>query len=130
MTIPTTRLIIVCTAAARTLVNTTLDNVDPTSSGNVLVSGLTLPSSPATPIVGYWASWALDAATSTAVRNAVKNAGWSPKPTPAEQRVYEPGDTIPAWGSQRVWLFNGDTWTNPDDVLTTLGIQRRAPIDN
>src|SRR6478735_1212449 len=128
MAIPTTRVIIVCTAAAKDLVNTTINNVDPTSTGDVMVVGVTLPSSPISPIVGYWASWALEATTAQALRTAVNNAGWAPAPKAAEKKVYEPADTVPAWGSQRIWLFNGDTW-DPDAVLTRLGLSRRAPLD-
>lgn len=127
MAIPDTRVIIVCTVASRDLVNATINNVDPTSTGDVMGAPLALPASPTT-VVGYWASWAMESVTRQALMQAVRDAGWSPRPSNAERTLYVPGDNVPAWGSQRIWLFDGMLWA-PDDVLTTLGLVRRGTFD-
>ena len=131
--VATGRFIIVCTAAAKATVNQTLALADPTSVGDPITSALTLPSSPTGPIVGWWGSWATDATTLSAIRSAVQNANWSPKPTPAEKRIYQVGDNVPAWPTQRVWIFETSVdqksrWT-PTMVLNELGLSVEMPVD-
>lgn len=139
MTSPTTsRFIIVCPLASRQLVNDTLRNIDPTSSGDPLTVTLRLASSADQTEVAVWGSWAMDDATNQALKRAIRDAGWQPKPTTAEMTVYADGTPMadgtatapmsqaPAWGSgQRVWLFDGAR-VAPDSVLSLLGL---ATID-
>ncbi len=119
MAIPTTRLLIVCTAAAKDMVNATVNGVDPGSVGDVVNVPLARASDRST-VVAYWCSWAMDDATRSALSVAIRDAAWSPKATAAERKVYVPGAVVPAWGTQRVWLFEG-TYP-PDGVLSVLGL--------
>lgn len=109
MAIPTTSLLIVCTAAAQTLVNGTLNRLDPDSTGDVLVVPLQQRSSPGR-IAAFWASWQMEGSTRSALNTAVRDATWSPRPTVGERRIYVPGDAVPSFGSQRMWLFDGPTY--------------------
>ncbi len=119
MSIPTTRLLIVCTAAAKDEVNAAVNDVDPGSVGDVVNVPLALAGLP-TVVVGYWCSWAMDDATRSALSRAIRDAPWVPKATAAERKIYVPGAAVPAWGTQRVWLFEGDY--PPQAVLDVLGL--------
>jgi hypothetical protein len=123
MAATTTRLHIICTDAARQLVNDTLRNVDPTSVGDPITVPLKMADDPTDAVVAWGASWAMDGATNNAFRNAVRDAGWSPRPTNAERTVYGPTSNVPAFGTQRLWLWDGytvDFWAS----VTDLGLSR------
>lgn len=138
----TSRLVIVVTPEAKQLVNDTLRNVDPTSVGDPLVRGLRVAGPAPEPwtgdepppepdfsdvdntIVAYWCSWAMTDTTDQALRAAVRDAGWQPRPTAAEATVHTPETlaTVPALGSgQRMWLFDG-LLVDSQQVLTTMGL--------
>ncbi len=116
---PTTRLLIVCTAAVKDLVNAAVNDVDAGSVGDVLNVPLAL-SDLRSVVVGYWCSWAMDDVTRAALDTAISDAAWLPQATAAERKVYGPGAAVPAWGTQRVWLFEG-TYP-PQGVLDVLGL--------
>lgn len=116
----TTRLIIVCSEAVRQQMNDTLNTIDPSSTGDVMVVPVALETDP-TVAVGRWASWAMDDATHQAVLKAYAQQGWRPLQG-SEGTVHQPGDVIPAWGTQRFWLFDGLTWERPHDALAALGL--------
>lgn len=125
MGVVTTRLVIICIPAAYRLVNDTLDKVDPTSSGDNITVPLRLASNLTGPNdAAFGGSWAMDDATRNAINSAVRDAGWSPRPTNAERTLYGPADTPPSLTSgQRVWLFNGMAMSF-DDALGKLGLAR------
>lgn len=114
-----TNLYIVCTSEAKPTVEATLASVDPSSTGDFLRAPVCLKGS--TEIVGWWCAWAMSNMTKSAIAEAVRTANWNPRPSGSERAVYVPGDKIPAWGSQRVWLFDGILFNN-DGVLNSLGL--------
>lgn len=117
--VPTTRLLIVCTAAVQTQMNATLAQIDPTSTGDVMTVGLALPSDAST-AVGYWTSWAMLDEHRVAILRAYGQQGWRPL-RGSEGVVLGPVDAVPAWGTQRFWLFDGTT-VPYSDVLAALGL--------
>lgn len=123
MAVTTTRLIIVCTEAVRDQMNATLNSIDPESTGDVMTAGLALPADPYL-VVGYWTSWAMPARHKSSILAAFNSAGWAPL-RGSEGVVHHPGDTLPAWGTQRFWMFDGMTWTRVYDVTDALGL---APV--
>lgn len=125
MAVTTTRLLIVCAEAVRAQMNATLGAIDPSSAGDVMHAAVALPSAPGT-VVGRWTSWALTDEQRGAILQAYAQQGWRPLKG-SEGRVHQPGETIPAWGSQRFWLFDGVTWTSPMDVLAALQLTAWAP---
>ena len=128
----TLRLHIFCPLAARQLVNDTLRYVDPTSDGgDVVAAPLVLIGT--TEVVAVGASWAMEDTTDRALRAAVRQAGWQPRMTTLEQTTWTASTLaqVPAWGSQRLWLFQGPHWdpalATPEDVsyeqaLAVLGL--------
>lgn len=122
MAVVTTRLIIVCTAAVRAQMNATLNQIDPSSTGDVMTAPLAAPSDPVTP-VGFWTSWAMPDEHRGAILRAYGQQGWRPL-VGSEGVVLGPGHAVPAWRSQRFWLLDG---TVPYlDVLAALGL---APVE-
>lgn len=119
-TIVTGRVLIVTPAANRDLVKATLLALDSTGE-SLLNSPLRQAGDSTNVIIAYWASWATDDLTRQAIMQAVRNAGWKPAPRAAEVKVYLPGDVVPSFGAQRIWLFEGTTW-EPQDVLDELGL--------
>lgn len=137
MTSPTTsRLHIVCSTAARAVVNDTLRFVDPTSTGDPISAELALLSAPAGAIVGYGGTWAMDDTTSAEFRRAIRAAGWNPRPTASELTIWTSADTLPLWGLQRVYVMQGNHPWDPtipvpggldyEEALARLGLAPRA----
>lgn len=125
MPVVTTRLLIVATAADRALVNNTLALMDPSAAGPVLVVGLRRAGDATNAVAAFWASWAMDEKTRQGIMRTVRDAGWKPVPTVSEVKVYSPGDVVPAFGTQRMWLFEGDVY-EPDAALRVLGLSLMA----
>ncbi len=121
----TTRLLIVCTEAVRVQMNSTLSAIDPTSSGDVMVAALALPSSP-DQTAGRWTSWAMTEEHRQAILRAYGQQGWRPL-MGTEGQVLASGDTVPPWGSQRFWLFDG-AWSS-SAVLRSLGLVPLAVVE-
>lgn len=121
MPVVTTRLLIVAPVADRDLVNATLAALDPNATGPVLVVALRKAGDTTNTPAAYWASWAMDDETRQFLITAVRDARWTPAPSPSEVKVYVPGDVVPSFGTQRVWLFDGPTYA-PEDALRTLGL--------
>ncbi len=121
----TTRLHIICIADSLTMVNDTLRNVDPTSTGDNITVPLRLASNPTGPNgVAYGGSWAMTDATNQSLRAAVRDAGWRPRPSAEEMTVHATLDAVPAFSSgQRVWLFDGIALSF-DDCLAALELAR------
>lgn len=120
MPIAETRLIIVCTDAVKAQMNNMLNKIDPASSGDVLTAGLALPETPEV-IVGWWTSWAMTNDQKGLVLQSYAQQGWQPLKG-SERDVLQPGDVVPAWGTQRFWSFDGTTWVRVYDVLDRLGL--------
>lgn len=121
------RLNIFCLASARDLVNATLAAVDPTSSGDAVTVPLRATGDPLNVTIAYGASWAMEDVTGQALRAAVKSAGWTPKPSAAEQAVHSTLTSAPLFGTgQRIWLFDGMVlpWL---DCAAQLGLDRLIP---
>ncbi len=114
-----TRLFIVCTEASRAQMNSTLNTIDPASTGDVMVVPLSLPTAPTVP-VARWTLWAMPETHRQAILAAFTSTGWAPLKG-SEGRVLQPTDPVPAWGSQRFWLLDG-SW-QPDAVLRSLGLR-------
>lgn len=126
----TSRLIIVCPPDQRASANQTLNAIsDATGGTDTIVARLTSAADPSGPTVAYWANWAMDDATRGDVMSAVRSnqSPFKPRLNNAELTIYEP-PTVPAWGSQRVYLFNGATW-DQDALLAALGLSRPLPAD-
>lgn len=117
--VPTVRLIIVCGEASTAKVNATLNTIDPSSTGDVMVATLSLPSTPSV-VAGRWCSWAMSDTTKSDIVKAFGSQGWRPL-TGSESKILEVADPVPAWGSQRFWSWNGDT-VPPQHVLDSLGL--------
>lgn len=117
--VPTVRLMIVCTEAVRAQVNGTVNSIDPSSTGDVMVASLSLPSTP-TVVAGRWCSWAMSDVVKTDIVKAFAGQGWRPL-LGSESRILELADPIPAWGTQRFWTWNGAT-VPPRHVLDGLGL--------
>lgn len=127
-TVVTSRLIIVCTEAARTKMNGTLNAIDPTSTGDVMTAQVARTADPAT-TVGRWTSWGMPENHKQAIIAAFAGTGWSPLKG-SEGKILALGAPVPAWGTQRFWLFDGATgsWT-PQAVLNSLGLIRTAIVE-
>jgi hypothetical protein len=119
----TSRLIIVAPIASVPLVNQTFALVDPSSTGDVLSVSLRKAGDSTNTVVAKWASWAMDDADRSEWNRAVGQALWKPRPTTAETTVYQPGGAFPLWGSQRMYLFDGLTWTDPRAILRAFGLE-------
>lgn len=117
--VPATRLIIVCGEGSTAKVNATINALDPSSTGDVMVATLSLPSTP-TVVAGRWCSWAMSDTTKSDIQKAFAAQGWRPL-TGSESKILELADPVPAWGSQRFWSWNGDT-VPPQHVLDRLGL--------
>lgn len=117
--VPATRLLIVCAEGSAAKVNATVNSIDPTSTGDVMVATLSLPLTP-TVVAGRWCSWAMSDATRSGIVKAFAAQGWRPL-TGSESRILELGDPVPAWGTQRFWSWNGVT-VPPQHVLDSLGL--------
>lgn len=129
-----TRLHIVADAAALQLVNDTLQAVDAGNVGPLLTVPLRKVGSaddPSSNGVAYGASWALSDLMLRGLHRLVRNAAW--RPTIAETTVYGSGQveakTVPAFGSQRIWLFDGGGAGTSfpvsfDDALLSMILQR------
>ncbi len=113
-------LLIVCAAAARDQVNTAFGRVDPASVGDVMGPPVRLATG--TDVVGYGAGFGMDIATRQRLNTAVREAPWSPRPTRGEQTPIPVGGAVPAWGLQRVYVFD-DGW-DYDTALAALGLAR------
>lgn len=123
---------IVCTAAARVLVNDTLRSIESSGTGDPITVALRLATAPnavASNGVAFGGSWATEEGTRQAINLAIRDAGWSPRPSPAERNVYDRTTAPPAFDSgQRVWVFEGAD-DNPnamtfDEAITALGLKR------
>lgn len=126
----TSRFVIVCLPSILAVLNDTLRNINPTSVGDPLQVKLTTPGDPDQTVVAYWCSWAMDETTNQALRAAVRDAGWQPKPTMAELTIHTPASlpNVPALGSgQRMWLFDG-LLVPAQQVLETLGLVRLVRV--
>lgn len=119
----TSRLLILCTPASYQLVNDTLRNVDPTSTGDNVSAALALVATPKVK-AAFVGSWALENETSQALRAAVRDAGWQPKITVEEATALTSLDGLsPSLTTgRRMWLFDATTVTF-EDVLTHFGLR-------
>ena len=117
--VPTTRLIIVCTEATAAKMNATLNTIDSSSTGDVMVATLSLISAPEV-VVGRWSSWAMSSTNKSDILRAFASQGWRPLQG-SESKILELADPVPAWGTQRFWVWNGDT-VPPRHVLDSLGL--------
>lgn len=117
--VPTTRLIIVCTEATVAKMNATLNIIDPSSTGDVMVATLSLLATPEV-VTGRWCSWAMSDTTKSDIMKAFGSQGWRPL-TGSESKILEIADPVPAWGTQRFWTWNGLT-VPPQHVLDRLGL--------
>ncbi len=122
----TSRVLIVTPIAHVPLINDTLALVDPTSAGEVLRVPLRLAGDLTNTVAARWASWAMDDATRSDWNAAFGRAKWVPRPTTSEVTVYQPGQAVPTWGLQRMYLFDGLTWV-AGDVLRLLGLDLMLP---
>lgn len=118
---PTTnRLQIVVMPASLTVLNEALRSIDPTSTGDPITTPVQRADDPAQPgaTAAYVASWAMDDMTRSAANKAFANL----RPFQgSEGTVLGPSDPVPAFGSQRWWLFDG--YTVPmGDALRSLGL--------
>ena len=68
-------------------------------------------------VVAYWCSWEMTDAT----RQTLDAVLATEQPTAVEAHVYGVGETLPAFGTQRIWLIDGDT-VSPEQVLADLGL--------
>lgn len=105
--------------------NSTLNKIDPASTGDVMVAQVALAGDPAL-TVGRWTSWAMPEEHRQAIVAAFAGGGWPPLKG-SEGKVLPAGATVPAWGRQRFWLFDG-VWS-PEAVLASLGLVRTAIVE-
>lgn len=115
----TTGLYIVVADAAVAQMNLTLDKIDPTNVGDIVTTRVALRSAPAVP-VGRYCHWRLTDGHRAAILRAYGQEGWRPL-RGSEGTVHVPGDVIPAWGTQRFWLFDSSAWGS-SGVLSALGL--------
>ena len=115
------RLHIICTAAALGVVNDTLRAIDPTSTGDPITMPLRQAGTTDTNGTAYGTSWAMEDVTSKNLKAAIRDADWKPKPSTPELLVRGPGDPVPAWGTQRLWIWDGDLLPF-GECLTALGL--------
>lgn len=128
----TVRLLIVCIPTAYRLVNDTLLAVDPSSTGDNITVRLRLDADSTNVERAFIGSWALTDAHAAALKDAIRTAGWQPKPTLSEQTVWNKTTlgSLPALSSgQRVWVFEGEPLAGPtassmtyDEVKAALGL--------
>lgn len=112
-----------CTEAVRGQMNATLAQIDPTSTGDVMLAEVALASAPYV-TVGRWSSWAMTDDHRAKVLREYAQQGWRPL-IGAEGRTILPADTVPPWGTQRFYLFDGVAWPRPWDALDRLGLVPR-----
>lgn len=124
MAVVTTRLIIVCHEAVVAQMRDTLAKAAP-GSGATMQAGVALPSDPHTRI-GSWTSWAMEDGTRKNIVAAFASTGWSPLKG-SEGAIHVPSDVVPAWGSQRFWLFEADAYSSPYAPLIDLGLVPWSP---
>ncbi len=121
-----TRLVIACTSATVNKMNSTLNGIDPTSTGDVMRAELVVSGTPG-PVVGRWASWAMPDSQRSAILAEFARVGWAPL-RGSEGLVLGRKDPVPAWGTQRFWLFDGLSW-QPHEVLSTLDLETAPVVD-
>jgi putative intracellular protease/amidase len=128
MPIASARYIIIARADSAQLVNDTVREIDPTSTGDNVTVPLRSVASGTTAVVAVGGSWAMDETTSQALRAAFRDAGWRPRPSAAELTVHVDG-ALPAadfLSGNRVCLFDGLSVTFPA-ALDSLGLATMPP---
>lgn len=115
----TTALFVFCTNAVLVQMNATLGQIDPTNVGDIITTPVALRTDPAT-VVGRFTSWRMNDGERSAILRAYAQQGWRPL-RGSEGTVHQPGDAIPAWGSQRFYMLDGTTFTK-DAALGALGL--------
>ena len=126
MAVAETRLIIVCVAAVRDQINATLNQIDPTSVGDIVRVGLRLTGTAGTIPDAYWTSWAMTNDSRAAILKAWAQQGWRPL-RGSEGTVLTTTDGVAAFGTQRFWMFDGQVGYG--NVLTALGLET-IPAEN